>query len=662
MPKTATRSHTRAASFRPSTFSEDGLTVDLRWTTGSEVTRSSWFDGDFIERLETGAENVDLSRLNAGAALLNSHDGSSLDNVLGVVERAWLADGDGWATVRFSSRPEVAGIVSDVRSGILRNVSVGYQITDTVVEKREDIPLVRVTRWQPHELSLVAVPADPGAQTRDLSLDDHPPTHRDMTKQAQAGVPAEPQTINTSADAGEAKQAPGAATRSAAPAEEAAPSPSEVQALRTQAELATLAARAKVDGDKLERLLACDSVTDGAILIATWAGERASDQVIDHEDLSSGRRSVPGAGQLVVTRAEGSDLDAGLRSALHHRARPVGRLQDEGRRFVNHSLSDMASALLERAGVSTMGMSKMQLVGRAFHSIDDFAVLFVDTAERVMLDAYDEEPHEWDQLAYRRDFRDFREVKEVALSANMVPSLLLESGEYKATTIKTDEMAAQLVSYGRSITVSRQMIINDDLSAITSIPERMGRGARILEHNLVMGPIIGDGPTSIDGLPLYDASHSNTGTGALSIQSLSDGYTAMRLQTDPSGERMNLAPAALVVPAALELEARQLVEATLPLGSGELVQGTGINGPNIYRGRLSVIVDSRLDEASSTQFHLVANPNRIPTVRYGYLSGESGPVIEPFDKRNPDGTEILIRHDFGVSLSDFRGFYRSTGV
>ena len=72
------------------------------------------------------------ARLNGGAPLLNTHGAWDLRDVIGVVERAWIArEGEalvGRATVRFSDRADVEPIWRDVAAGIVRNVSVGYAV------------------------------------------------------------------------------------------------------------------------------------------------------------------------------------------------------------------------------------------------------------------------------------------------------------------------------------------------------------------------------------------------------------------------------------------------------------------------------------------------------------------------------------------------------
>jgi hypothetical protein len=50
----------------------------------------SWFDGPYFEELEVSDRAVDLSRMNNGAAVLNAHGTWDVNDVIGVVERAWI--------------------------------------------------------------------------------------------------------------------------------------------------------------------------------------------------------------------------------------------------------------------------------------------------------------------------------------------------------------------------------------------------------------------------------------------------------------------------------------------------------------------------------------------------------------------------------------------
>ncbi len=49
--------------------------------------------------------------------------------VLGVAERGWIDGGEGRAVIRLSQRgPSSAGIVADIRAGLIRAISFGYSV------------------------------------------------------------------------------------------------------------------------------------------------------------------------------------------------------------------------------------------------------------------------------------------------------------------------------------------------------------------------------------------------------------------------------------------------------------------------------------------------------------------------------------------------------
>lgn len=119
-------------------------------------------DEGFWEVLGHGPGEVDLTRLNSGAAPLLKDHMPVLDAKVGTVVRAWVEGDRGKAVVRFSETQEANDILARVRAGDVTCVSVGYAITDAKRMPDEDgHPVVRVTRWVPKEISFVAIPADP---------------------------------------------------------------------------------------------------------------------------------------------------------------------------------------------------------------------------------------------------------------------------------------------------------------------------------------------------------------------------------------------------------------------------------------------------------------------------------------------------------------------
>ncbi|MBK9704787.1 MAG: phage major capsid protein [Betaproteobacteria bacterium] len=100
---------------------------------------------------------MDASRLNNSAPLLYNHN---LDDVIGVVERAWTnaQDRRGYATVRFAKTARADEVLGMVQDRILPNVSFMYQINDAIEDPKKNE--MRVRSFTPLEVSIVTVPAD----------------------------------------------------------------------------------------------------------------------------------------------------------------------------------------------------------------------------------------------------------------------------------------------------------------------------------------------------------------------------------------------------------------------------------------------------------------------------------------------------------------------
>ena len=186
----------------PESVDAERRTVEVVWSTGAAVRRRDpWTGKRYDEVLSLEETHVDLSRLNGGAPLLNTHGAWDLRDVIGVVERAWIArEGEalvGRATVRFSDRADVEPIWRDVASGIVRNVSVGYAVRSYEITETDGQPPVwRAVDWQPLELSAVPIGADAAAGFRAAGAAAQPtepvthPCH--LLRRTPAPIPEEP--------------------------------------------------------------------------------------------------------------------------------------------------------------------------------------------------------------------------------------------------------------------------------------------------------------------------------------------------------------------------------------------------------------------------------------------------------------------------------------
>jgi hypothetical protein len=130
------------------------------------------------EVLKITRDAIDLSRV--PCALLDSHSQQSIDNVLGVIETAWIAGGKLHGKIRFAQTPRGRLAEGMVARGELTGISAGYRVDtwsvtdadgDIVDEGRagwDDDLTFTATRWQLYEGSLVGVPADINSAVRKL--------------------------------------------------------------------------------------------------------------------------------------------------------------------------------------------------------------------------------------------------------------------------------------------------------------------------------------------------------------------------------------------------------------------------------------------------------------------------------------------------------------
>lgn len=144
----------RMLDIRESTVDADKRTVDIAFSSDKPISR---FFGLEILSHDKGA--VNMERMKDGAPLLHQHDPTKQ---IGVVTDASVDDdGVGRATVKLSRNPFAEEIFRDIQDGIVTKVSVGYSIEDSRDEgKKDNISVVRVTKWTPHEVSFVSVAAD----------------------------------------------------------------------------------------------------------------------------------------------------------------------------------------------------------------------------------------------------------------------------------------------------------------------------------------------------------------------------------------------------------------------------------------------------------------------------------------------------------------------
>ncbi len=153
MPTIQTSTQFRHFALDRAAVNADTRTVDLSFSSETPYER---FFG--VEVLDHDPKSIRLGRLTDGGPLLVDHDPT---DIVGVIESVTIDDRIGRARVRFGNSARAQEVYQDVLDGIRRNVSVGYITHKMRAENSEGAEIMRAVDWEPLEVSIVAVPADP---------------------------------------------------------------------------------------------------------------------------------------------------------------------------------------------------------------------------------------------------------------------------------------------------------------------------------------------------------------------------------------------------------------------------------------------------------------------------------------------------------------------
>lgn len=374
--------------------------------------------------------------------------------------------------------------------------------------------------------------------------------------------------------------------------------------------------------------------------------------------MGKGRTSFGGG---VNIRTGGDDLNefkaAATDALLAREGIRVEKPHAAARDLSRMSIVGMAETFLKQRGTSTRNMSATAILNAVTHSTGDFLALLSNVAGKALIAGYDAEPASHRIWTKEVEVPDFKTQTRVQLSE--APALLpvLQGDEYTHGTFGDAKEEYQLITAGRLFSITRQALINDDMSAFTRLPQAFGASATRREADEVYGILTTNGNMS-DGTALFHADHSNLmAAAALSIASLGAARAAMRIQTGLNGQAtLNLVPRYLVVPAALETVAEQLL--------ASLVDPSKSNStPNLdfVRG-LTLVVDARLDADSTTAWYLAADSMQVDTIERAYLEGQRGVSYEERPGWEVDGMEIKARLDFASKAIDWRGLLMNPGA
>ena len=121
-----------------------------------------------------------------------------------------------------------------------------------------------------------------------------------------------------------------------------------------------------------------------------------------------------------------------------------------------------------------------------------------------------------------------------------------------------------------------------------------------------------------------------------------------------NADYLDLRPQVLLVPIGLGGTARVINAAEYDPDTANKLQR-----PNVVRGLFSDVVDT--PRLSGTRRYLFADPANAPVLEVDFLDGNEQPYLEQKAGFEVDGATFKVRHDYGVSVVDYRGAVTNAG-
>jgi cation transport regulator ChaB len=309
-------------------------------------------------------------------------------------------------------------------------------------------------------------------------------------------------------------------------------------------------------------------------------------------------------------------------------------------------------------------MQMMQLPA-AYSSSSFSFVLGVSMYKRLLREYNAVKYREEALISFVRNAENFKLMEIIGIGYfGDVPDVDPETADYVEITMPTDIEATYAINQkGWILTVTRKVIMNDDLKTISQLVSKMGRAHRRTHARRAWAKIINNAVFKGDSTNLFDALHANLGTVALTadatgVTTLTNRFKAMYAQTEQdSGEGLALVPKYLWC-------ARDALETAQTLNS----PWPGATAPNPHAGKFGANHENIICNPLFTDVNdwgMIADSGDVELMEAAYINGRTEP--EFFVADNPivgqmfvaDKIQYKSRHEFEFEIADYRGFDKS---
>ena len=306
------------------------------------------------------------------------------------------------------------------------------------------------------------------------------------------------------------------------------------------------------------------------------------------------------------------------------------------------------------------GMMATTMMGGAY-GVSDFAYITTEVMNRSLREAYARRAATWQAVCGAPlSASDFRELHAVRFGGDFQLKKVLENGEYQEATLSDEAEGLKVERRGRTINITFEAVVNDDMGAFARIPAEFSLAARTMEAAMVWSLIRSNAVLKSDSKALFHTDHKNLAASGAVISTTTVGaarkamWEQRAFGSKDKDDFLSIEPNRLIVPPALELAALQFA-APITAATDATV--------NPFKSTLETIVAGNLGAAaggSDTAWYLVSSD--MPPIQHAYLEGYEAPTVQTIEGMNPDKVTMNARHIFGAAAVEFRGAHKNAGA
>ena len=582
--------------------------------------------------------------------LVDSHDRSTIENILGSVREIRHEGSEVIGRLFFSSSENAQKALAMVKEGHLDSGSVGYeQVESSWIPEGENLahngreyagPMLLTKQWALKEFSLVAIGADPNAKAREAA--ETPKVEQVTTSREAVSEISKEKTEMKNNENKTVEQ----------------PQIVDVEAIKRAALVAEQTRSAKIT-ELCARHgcpeLAADFIRSNASI------ESVQDKILDALASRTTPLSTAKAPEIEIGKEDSEKFrEAAVDGIILRSGMRLEKPAEGAQKFRTLSLIEVARAACEHKGISTHFMGKLEILERAL-STSDFPNILANVANKSVAIGYAAARQTWRLWAKAGSLPDFKASKRVRLSDMPEMTENLPGEEIDQAVISDNGEEVTLKTYARRLVITRQALINDDTGLFNSIFRMFGNRAGNQIEAAAYAVLTGN-PTMSDTGKLFNTTavttaggHANqASSGALvSSTTVNAGMIAMGAQVGEKGTVLSLQPRFIVggfnnkMPSEILTNSTQQTDATYNVDF------------NPFKGQLVSITSGHI---TTKKWFLIADPSEIDTVEVAFLDGRDTPTLYQVDNQGDILGRAFVGYiDYAAKALEWRGMYYNPG-